>query len=312
MLTRIASRSVALLLILSTTLFSVGCTKEKAEAVKTAAEQFRLEGHSGLAMTTDLIKKTVDTPVDTKEEELNKLVKDFNQIEKSTGVKRTPTQVQAFVEEVLRTGEENRVVNAAVDAEFKSLFDDYDLFASMFRSLPRGHFFAKGAVAQSERHAVRLTLRFVKMASTLRRIDIPFTANRIILMNKMLRAQEMTDAVARQQALMIAAQDAIKLREDERLAKELTIAQLLKAAEAGRLITELIHNFQKLTVQDILDLTRDSLAILNSMTGNSNKDIKGMQNRFEAFVKNKINQDPLWRDVLNNELNGNALLGSVR
>lgn len=285
------------------TIPSVGCTKEKAEAIKNAAEQFRVEAKSALSMSEDLVKESVSMPAETKEEEINRLVQDFN-----TGPKRTEADMQKFAQEVLNTGSETLEVNHQIEAEFKTLEDDYDLFASMYRSLPRGHFFAKDAVAKSERHAIKLTLRFIKMADTLQKMPVVFMGRRATLTAKLLRAQEITGVPERAQAVLVSIQDLIKLREDERKAKEAAILQCLKAAEAGKLVTELINGYQKLTVEDMLNLTKDSLAILNSVTGGTNKDIKGMQTRFESFVKNKIRTDPVWGDVLQNEIHWQELL----
>lgn len=294
---RFLTKSTIVFLIFLLTMMNTGCTKEKAEGVKNAAEQFRVEARSALNMTRDLVRQSVLMPVQSKDDEVKQIIHDFNAIPN-----RSAEQVQAFAEEVLNTGSENEAVDARISSEFKSLEEDYDLFASMFRSLTRGHFFAKDAVAKSERHAVRLTLRFIKMAGTLQKFPVQFTARRTNLIVKLANAQKITDPTARNQELLLSAQEMLQLRSDEKTAKEMAITQCYKAAEAGKLVTELIHNYGKLTIGDILNLTRDSLGMINAATGGTNPDIQGLQTRFEAFVNNKIQQDQLWRDVLQNEI----------
>jgi hypothetical protein len=136
----------------------------------------------------------------------------------------------------------------------------------------------------------------------LQKFPVQFTARRTDLIIKLGNAQKIADPTARNQELLLSAQEMLQLRADEKKGKEMAITQCFRAAEAGKLVTELIHNYGKLTIGDILNLTRDSLSIINEATGGTNPDINGMQTRFEAFVKNKIEQDQVWRDVLQNEI----------
>lgn len=287
-----------LILIFAMTLPTVGCTKEKAEAVKTAAEQFRLEANAAVSLAGDLIKKSVDMPTLTTDEELNEIVDDFN-----AKPNRNTVDVRKFIDGVLQEGSENRVVNQAIDAEYRKLTDENDIFASMFRSLPRGHLFAKDAVAKAERHAIRLTTRFVVMASMIQKNPLAGmnAADRTLLIVKLHGAQSIQDPVKKNQTLLLIGKDIILLRDKERKAKEAAIVQCYKAAESGKTITELIHNYGNFSVGDMLDMIKDSLAILNSITGGANADIKALQSRYESFVKNKIQTDPVWSDALGSD-----------
>jgi hypothetical protein len=301
----LAKRVIATLLILLTSLPNSACTKEKAEALKSAAELFRDQAGPALTMTGDLIEQSFSMPVDSKDDELKKIVNDFN-----GDLKRDAGKMEKFVSEVLKTGSEADVGKQMVREEMRKLAEEYELFASMFRSLPRGYFFAKDAVAKAEKHSIRLTTRMVKMAATLQNNPMPLTPRRVVVIQKLLAAQVLTDQTARNEAVLLAGKDVIQLRDDERKAKAAAIVQCLKAAEAGKTVTELIHNYAKLTLGDILDLTRDSLALLNSITGGANAEIKGMQTRLEAFIKNKLTNDPLWKDALKDDTDLLALFGN--
>lgn len=301
----LAKRVIATLLILLMSLPNSACTKEKAEALKSAAELFRDQAVTALTMTGDLIDQSFSLPVDSKDDELKKIVSDFN-----GKLNRDAGQMGNFVGEILNTGTEDDAGKRQVMEEMRKLAEEYELFASMFRSLPRGYFFAKDSVAKAEKHSIRLTTRMVKMAGVLQNNPMPITPRRVIVIQKLLAAQVLTDKTARNEAVLLAGKDVIQLRDDERKAKAVAIVQCLKAAEAGKTVTELIHSYAKLTVGDILNLTRDSLALLNSITRGANAEIKGMQTRLEAFVKNKLTNDPLWKDALKDDTDLLALFGN--
>jgi hypothetical protein len=294
------ARLLLVVLTVSLTFPMVSCTKEKAEAIKSGAEQFRVEGKSALELARNLLKESVAMPLETNEDETKKIVHDFDQ--NLTVRKRTAGEMSTFVQNILGSGNESEGANRIIDQEFQALEDEYDLFASMFRSLPRGHFFAKSAVEKSERHAIRLTARFIKIADTLQRLPMQFSGKRAALIERLVLAQDIADSVQRNQAVTLASQQLLQLRDQERKAKNAAILQCLKAAEAGKSVTELIHNYSKFTVADMLDLIKDGLSIANAITGGTNPDVKGLVSRYDAFVTNKIKTDDLWKDVLTNEL----------
>jgi hypothetical protein len=293
------------LLILLTSLPNAACTKEKAEALKGAAELFRDEAVLAFGASGELIKQSIALPIDSTEDELKRIVKDFNRQER-----RDVTQLTQFVSEVLQTGSEGDSINQGIETEIRKLMDEYELFARMFQSLPRGNFLAKDIVPKAQKHAIRLTARLIKTANTLQKNPTEFRARRVRVIEKLAAAQEMTDQTTRNEAILLAGREAIQLREDEMKAKAAAVAQCLKAAEAGRVVTELIQGYQSMSIEDILNLTRNSLALLNAVTGGESIAIKGMQTRLEAFVKNKINNDPLWKDVLKEDADLLSLFGT--
>jgi hypothetical protein len=294
----------AALLILLTSLPNAVCTKEKAEELKSAAELFRDEAVLAFGVSGELIKQSIALPIDSKDDELKRIVKDFNRQHK-----RNEAQLAAFVSEVLKTGSENDTVNQRIETEIRKLAEEYELFASMFRSLPRGNFLAKDIVPKTQKHSIRLTARLIKTANTLQNNPTEFRARRIRVIEKLAAAQEMADQTARNEAALLAGGEAIQLREDELKVKATAVAQCLKAAEAGRVVTELIQGYQNMSIEDILNLTRNSLALLNAVTGGESSAIKSMQTRLEAFVRDKINNDPLWKDALKEDADMLSLFG---
>lgn len=289
------SKILATIIIFALTAFNVSCTKEKAEAIKSGAEQFRVESKSALNLTEDLLKQSVAVSSQTKEEELKKIAGELN-----TGT-RTDTQVVTFISTIL-TPSVSLSANRLIETEFNSLEEDYDLFESIFRSLPRGRWLAKDAVAKAERHGIKLTLRFIKMADTLQKNPIQFTSRRADIGVRILESQKLANTNEKNQAMLIIADQLLLLRNDEQKANDAAILQCLKAAESGKLITELIRHYSKFAVSDMLDAIKDALNTTNAITGGTNTDVKAWVSRYNSFVNNKIRTDALWNDVLTTEV----------
>jgi len=149
------TKAVLLLVIVSLVVPIAGCTKEKAEAVKNAAEQFRLESKAALAQISNLAKQDVALPAMTNEEEVKRLAAAATTV-------ATPADLASFVDSKTDVKRRFDAMTAAVDQDLRDMEEVYDLFASMYRSLPKGHFFAKGAVKQSKVYAIKLTMKMVQ------------------------------------------------------------------------------------------------------------------------------------------------------
>jgi hypothetical protein len=284
-------KAVAVALLLSLTLPLIGCSKEKAEAIKTGAEQFRVQASSALDAIRELNKQDALVIFTTNDQEVKNIANEFNE----------RTDVSRFINDKLAFKQRLETPNSDLDQNLSSMQEAYELFASMFRSLPRGNFLAGKEVKKSKIFAIKLTTQMVNLAKMLGAAPFRFSARRQDLMHQFQAANEVADAAAKKQAVVMAAQQLVKLRDDEAKANIDAITQCLKAAEAGKLITNLIDQYDKLSVGDILDLTKNSLSIINDVTGGTH-DVQAAISRYDAFVKNKIETDPLWKDVLNTDV----------
>ena len=286
-------KPVLLVLIMSLLAPLAGCTKEKADAVKNAAEQFRVESKAALAQLSNLARQDAALPTMTTEEEVKRLAATVQTV--------APSQLTEFVNSKIEVKRKFDAMSASVDEDLRDMEDVYDLFASMYRSLPKGHFFAGSAVKRSKIYAIKLTMQMVHYASQIRDNPYQFRARHVLLIEKYAAAQKLTDPQQKNAALILASQELVQLRDEETKANQDAIAQCLKAAEAGKVIIDLVDRFGSLSVADVLDLTRNALAIVNDISG-SNPQIKSMIDRYDNFVKNKIDTDPLWKAVKDNDI----------
>lgn len=268
-----------------------GCNKEKAEAIKVAASQFRMEAVSALEQIKYLFEQSVSLPLENQNDRIEKIALDLDNSD----------QIGAAELSFLIT--EDNVAQPALNQitrEFKALETQYYQFESMFRSLPEGSFFAKDAVKKSEKHAINLTMQFINFGKFLQNYDVQFTARRTVILDRILKYKSIADDSLRKTYLRLAAREIIDLRTDENTAKKEAITKCLKAVEAGKLVAELIRDYDRMSVKDVLVTTKNVLDYISKITSN-HEDVVSLRNRFDSIEK-AIQQDPYWQILLDVEI----------
>ena len=114
-----------------------GCNKEKAEAIKVAAMQFRIEAIDALNKVRYLFEQSVSLPPENQYQQTNRIAIDLDQAENIGS---------AELSFLITENEVNESSLQQISNEFKTLESQYYQFESMFQSLPEGSFFAKNAV----------------------------------------------------------------------------------------------------------------------------------------------------------------------
>ena len=268
-----------------------GCNKEKAEAIKVAAMQFRIEAIDALNKVRYLFEQSVSLPPENQYQQTNRIAVDLDQAENIGS---------AELSFLITENKVNESSLQQISNEFKTLESQYYQFESMFQSLPEGSFFAKNAVKKSEKFAIQLTVQFINIAKFLQTYDPQFTGRRVLLLEKISKYKSIADDSLRHSYLRIAAQEIIELRNEENLAREEAITQCFRAVEAGKLISDLIRNYSKMSVQDLLTTTRNTLDYISNISPEW-KDISTIKNRLDS-TENTIQNDPYWKNLLNLEI----------
>ena len=143
-------------------------------------------------------------------------------------------------------------------------------------------------------------MQFINIAKFLQTYDPQFTGRRVLLLEKISKYKSIADDSLRHSYLRIAAQEIIELRNEENLAREEAITQCFRAVEAGKLISDLIRNYSKMSVQDLLTTTRNTLDYISNISPEW-KDISTIKNRLDS-TENTIQNDPYWKNLLNLEI----------
>src|SRR5207247_2067716 len=132
------------------------------------------------------------------------------------------------------------------------------------------------------------------------KIPVRLNAKRILMVEQIRQHNSIADATLRQQHLRNAAQQLVALRDEETRIKNETIAQCLKATEAGRLVTGLIRDYQKLSLGEMLSLTEQSLGFIAQIS-DQNADVVALLGKYKG-VESTIRNDPYWRALLDEQV----------
>lgn len=272
------------------------CTKEKAEALQLAAEQFRVDAISAIDQVNYLFIQDISIAKPTDEEQIETLVKILMKKDKSY-------LTDARLNWLAKRGEPAKDANAATNAQFDTLKAQYYQFENMFSSLVEGSYFAKDAVNQAEKHALNLTLQLINFAKLLQTGNFTFTSSRSALLTKMHLAIDEPNEALQQELFKNLSADFIQLLKDEKATKENAIRQCYKAAESGNITIELIRKYDDLSVSDIMNTIKGSLKFAGEIT-NGNQSIAALTTKFDG-VEKMLKENTDYESLLNTEIKSN-------
>lgn len=266
-----------------------GCTKEKAEAIKVTVEQFRIEAIAAINQLKNIVKQSIEMPA----QDENKLIDDLEQ-ENTIDYDKIKL---LLAERDIGTAEAD-----VIDEKMQELEGQYNLFASMFNSLPKGSFFAATAVERAQKHAINLTVQLINFAQQIKenKIAVKANAKRILLVGQINQNKSIQDPVLRRQHLKNAALSLRELYEEESRIKNMAIIQCLKAAETGRQVAQMIRDYKSLTVGEVLTLSQQSLGFISEISDQSAY-IDPLLKKYQA-IETTIKSDPYWKNLLDEKV----------
>jgi hypothetical protein len=265
------------------------CTKEKAEALQLAAEQFRVDAVSAIDQINYLFLQDISIAQPSDEEQKETVV----QILQKKDKKYLTNDV---LNKIAKRADRGKSAATVTNAQLDTLKAQYYQFENMFSSLVKGSYFAKDAVNKAEKHAVNLTLQLINFARILQNGDFTFSASRAAILTKMHKAVDEPNEALQQEYFNNLATEFIQLLKDEKAAKENAIRQCYKAAESGNITLELIRNYDNLTVADIMNTIKGSLKFAAEIT-NGNQSIVDLTTKFDG-VEKMIKENPDYQDLL--------------
>jgi hypothetical protein len=281
---------ISIVLIVLTILSS--CTKEKAEAIQLAAEQFRIDAITAIDQINAIFLQDASIAKMTEEQQIEETIELMNIAEKSD---LNSSLLNDFA------GSFNPGENAVVitNEAFEELKEQYYQFENMFASLDRGSYFAKDAVAEAEKHAVNLTLQLINYAEMLQG-DFRFASSRAALITRMHEAKDESDPALQQELYKNIAVEFIQLLKEEQQTREQAIRQCYIAAESGHVITDLIRDYDKMNVSDIMNTIKGTMNFALEISSGNQK-IADLATRFEG-VEKTIRENPDYAGFLEKEI----------
>lgn len=284
---KLFSGSIILILLTLT-----ACSKEKAEAIQLGAEVFLYDAIEAIDQVNLLFRQNLELVQLSDVEMVNKIVSDINELD------AVDDEVMKFwVSEMNMNDEAIKSTNE----KFEEIKKQYYAFEAMFKSLDRGSYFAKDAVAKAEKHAINLTVQLINFSKIIQENYFIRRADRLLIIERLNKAKEEQNEQLRNELLKNIAMDFIKLNASEKSQKEKTVRACLSGAESGYAVAKLIRDYDKISVTDIINSIKLTLNYTAEIT-NSKEQIGDMIMRFEE-VESTILGDPYWKDLLNKQLN---------
>jgi hypothetical protein len=258
------------------------CTKEKAEALQLAAEQFRIDAILAIDQINFIFLQDVSIAIMTEDQQTEEMIELLNLAGKNE-------LNSALINEFANSLNPGLRAKATTNEAFEELKKQYYQFEKMFSSLDKGSYFAKDAVADAEKHAVNLTLQLINYAGILQG-DFRFASSRAALITKMQNAKDEPNEALRQELYKNISIEFIQLLKEEIQTQERAIRQCYIAAESGNVITELIQDYDKMNVSDIMNTIKGTMNFALEVT-NGNQTIADLATKFEG-VEKTIRENP--------------------
>lgn len=287
-------RAVKIFLLSFLLLFLYGCNKQKAEAIKVAAEKFRNEAILGIDQLNTLFLRNISLVLN-ETELVETILNDLKSLD-------DPSQINAELLDFW--SDEVTIGTAATEStnqKFEELKAQYYQFEAIFSSIEKGNALNAKSVKQAEKYVIKLTVQLINFANIINENTFRYTAKRVLIIEKMKTAKSEQNQELQEELLKNVAKEFVELRAEEDKAKETAIKQCLKAADSGKMLAELIRNYDKLSVNDIMVSVRNAMNYAAQISGGNEK----VTNLLEKFntVENSIQQDPYWKIILEQNVN---------
>ena len=260
-----------------------GCTPEKARALQGAAVQFRAESLAAVNYIEILMKKEVAPAPRSETAASAEFADSILSLEQS----------RALNDEIIRLAMNPYTV--APDPQLEKQRADfladlrlqYSTFASMFDDLERGSFLARNAVKKSEPYAGKLTSQMGAFAQSLSQNPprlLQFRSSLIDRMEKVRKDSKLSPEEKRR--LLIGLMEEWQTMEaSEADLQRSAIEQCLKAASLGIEVRQLIQQYDKLSLDDLNNLSARALSAAGELSGKNLESLKSKSAEIFARIK---------------------------
>lgn len=259
-----------------------------------AAENFRNEAVLGLDQLNTLFLRNISLVLNDTEL-VETILNDLNSINNPSEI--TAELLDFWSEEVNIGTEANEITNQ----KFEELKAQYYQFEAIFSSIEKGNLLNAKSVKQAEQYAIKLTVQLINFANIIHENKFRYTAKRVLIIEKMKTAKSEQNQELQEELMKNVAKEFVEVRIAEDNAKEMAIKQCLKAADSGKMLSELIRNYDKLKVNDILVSIRNTMNYAMQISGENEK-VGALLEKFNT-VENSIKQDAYWSVILEQKIN---------
>jgi hypothetical protein len=275
-----------LLAILALSGFLLGCTPEKAQALRTAATQFKSEALAAVNLIELLMSKETEPPPRTDNEAAEVFATKI----------LDPSNTEPLDEEAVIQALDPDAVTPDPQLEAKrqqflgELRNQYSTFAAIFDELEAGSVLARDAVKRSGKHADALTVQMASFARSISENPPRLLQHRSSLVSKMeaVRVDTVTAAEERRRALTALREQWLLMVAGEQELQRSVIEQCLKAAIVGKEVSRLIREYDRLSLEDLNFFINRALGAAGQLSGNN---LEALQAKVSEVLAG-IQEDP--------------------
>lgn len=279
----VVSRFLSIVLCLSL-VFQISCSKEKAEAVKATANAFNVQAQAALDKLEGLFKESASFTPEMKEDVIEGIVVNL--------------KGDRFGEEEIRQILKESKIEDLDPSDYNQKIEEiritYREFAAMYTNLPQGNLFAGDAVERSEKVAVKLTVQMYSLGQHIEKY--PFVSSsrlQAIRRKRDLIKMNETRPEVLDVKMRAVAEDIYSLRIETDKANRDAIAECAKGAVLGLQVAKLIRDYKKFSVNDVLQIMKETLPAVSQLTGQNTESLLGKLNNIQSAVKS----DPKWAQL---------------
>jgi hypothetical protein len=277
--------------------FLTACASpQKAQILKTTAIQFSVEADAAILAIDEMHKRELASPPRSDTEAVDQFVTDVLDWDPSEAA---GGPIDGDNLELLIDPDKVDLIMPARQAwtDFISgLRQQYATFAAIFERLPEGSFLAVTPVEQSEAPARKLTAQLAAFAVSMDKHPPRLIQSRNAIANKLNSVRDSQDMGLEQKRREIAElrERAVEVIATERELQRAVVEQLVKASALGVEVSQLIDEYDQLSVDDLLFLSQQALGIAGQVTG---EDYSRLQGRASNILSN-----PDWRPLVDEVL----------
>lgn len=263
-------RTPATALLLASLLLSgllLGCTPEKARALRTAATQFKSEALAAVNAIELLMRKETEPPPRPDNEAAEVFASKI----------LDPTNTEPLDENTITVALDPDAVQPDAQLEARrqqflgELRNQYSTFAAIFDELEAGSVLARDAVRRSGQYADQLTAQMASFAQSISDNPPRLLQYRTSLISKMeeVRGDAGASLEDRRRRLIALREQWLLMEAGERELQRSVVEQCLKAAIVGREVSRLIREYDQLSLDDINFFINRALGTAGQLSGNS-------------------------------------------
>lgn len=274
-----------------TLLVLIGCTAEKAKALRIGAIQFKNESQAAVRLIDETIGLEYSSGARTRagaNVEFAETIIAFRE----DGRELTPEVIE-FAREPFAV-EVDPATETAQRELVASLQRQYSAFGDAFEGLEHGFLFSAEAVKAAGPAARRLTAQLVVFANAWSEQPPRFLQRRTALLVRMEDVADAEDIAIEQKKRLLSDlnEEWEDLLNEEEIAQRAVVEQCLKAAAIGYEVQGLIDRFDKVTLEDIQDFVAFALTQAGQLTG---EDFSSLSQQSVSFLE-RLREDPVWRE----------------